>query len=380
MAAIGLDCIVKSFGRTQVLRGVSLQVDDGDFVALIGPSGCGKSTLLRILAGLESVDSGKVAIAGQDVTRLRASDRDLAMVFQSYALYPHLTVAENIAVPMRMRDLSVLQRLPVAGRFLPGARHVNNSIADRVLEAARSLEIEHLLDRKPGQLSGGQRQRVALGRALVRKPVAFLLDEPLSNLDAKLRVHTRAEIAQLHRQLKATFVYVTHDQVEAMTMADRIAVMLDGRILQVDTPDAVYRDPAHIFVATFIGTPRIATFPVKSGPDGRVSVGQLQLGSVSTPSSLTIAVRPEHLRIAQCAEGLVGHVTHVENLGHQSFVHIAITVASEPVVLRRDADDAALAPGQAVTITFDPARAHLFDATGMRTQLKVAAKSARVAA
>ena len=236
MAGLSITSVTKRFGETEVLKGVTLDVADSEFVSLVGPSGCGKSTLLRIIAGLEDPTHGKIFIGGEDVTGVRAADRNLSMVFQSYALYPHLTVAENIAVPLRMRSLSASQRLPVIGPFLPGAKDRSAQIASAVNDAAEMLEIGALLDRKPGQLSGGQRQRVALGRALVRNPAAFLLDEPLSNLDAKLRVQTRAEIAQLHRRLNATFVYVTHDQVEAMTMSDRIAVMMDGEILQCDAP------------------------------------------------------------------------------------------------------------------------------------------------
>ena len=251
MGAIYLENIFKSFGQTSVLHNVSLEINDGEFTALVGPSGCGKSTLLRLLAGLEDLDKGTVSIDGRDVSGVRASDRNLSMVFQSYALYPHLTVRENIAVPLRMRQLSPSQRMPIIGSMITPAA-TKKEIADKIHTSADMLDIGRLLDRKPGQLSGGQRQRVALGRALVRNPAAFLLDEPLSNLDAKLRVQTRAEIAQLHRQLKATFVYVTHDQIEAMTMADRIAVMMDGEILQYDTPENVYNRPASIHVLSLI--------------------------------------------------------------------------------------------------------------------------------
>lgn len=212
MAGLSIENITKRFGETEVLKGVSLDIADGEFVSLVGPSGCGKSTLLRIIAGLEEQCSGDIWIGGNSVAGQRAADRNLSMVFQSYALYPHLTVGENIAVPLRMRRLNGLQRLPLVGNFMPGARSVTDGIVRDTTHAAEMLEIGHLVNRKPGQLSGGQRQRVALGRALVREPAAFLLDEPLSNLDAKLRVQTRAEIAQLHRRLAATFIYVTHDQ------------------------------------------------------------------------------------------------------------------------------------------------------------------------
>ena len=363
MAEVALRGIVKAFGATPVLRDVDLAVRDGEFVAVVGPSGCGKSTLLRILAGLETADAGRIVIAGRDVTGESASRRDLAMVFQSYALYPHLSVADNIAVPLSMRELSAWQRLPVVGRAFGGPR---SRIARRVEETAERLEIEHLLARKPGQLSGGQRQRVALARAIVREPAAFLLDEPLSNLDAKLRVHTRAEIAQLHRRLGATFVYVTHDQIEAMTMADRIAVMKDGRVLQYDRPAAIYDRPLHLDVATFIGTPRIATFEAAA------------IASSSVPhDAVTIACRPEHVGLAEPGtEGDVpATVSHVEHLGHESFVHVEAEGATAPVVVRRPAGERPRAVGTRVALRLDPARFHAFDRDGRRIERSASHRS-----
>ena len=230
MAGVTIQAIDKSYGALAVLNGVDLEIADGEFVVLVGPSGCGKSTLLRIIAGLEQQSGGSILIDGKAVDKLHPSHRDIAMVFQSYALYPHLTVAENITVPLRMRRLSFAQRLPLLGRWIPGASEINAGISRDVNEAMETLAIAHLADRKPGQLSGGQRQRVAVGRAMVRQPQAFLMDEPLSNLDAELRVHMRAEITELHSRLATTFIYVTHDQAEAMTMADRIAVMICGRL------------------------------------------------------------------------------------------------------------------------------------------------------
>ncbi len=269
MATLALRGLSKSFGATQILKQVDLSVADGEFLSLVGPSGCGKSTLLRIVAGLESADKGSVEIGGAPAGHLRAADRDLAMVFQSYALYPHLTVAGNIAVPLRMRRLTAAQRLPLLGPVLPGARSRGREIEARVRAVADMLDIAHLLDRRPGQLSGGQRQRVALGRAMVREPAAFLLDEPLSNLDAKMRLQTRTEIAALNRRLGTTFLYVTHDQVEAMTMSDRIAVMMDGEILQLGTPEELYDRPADIRVARFIGSPPPSTScPPRPTPRG----------------------------------------------------------------------------------------------------------------
>ena len=355
MATVTLRGIRKNFKETEVLRGIDLAIADGEFVSLVGPSGCGKSTLLRIIAGLESASGGSIEIGGAPVDRLRAADRNLSMVFQSYALYPHLTVAENIAVPLRMRQLNTAQRLPLIGRA--------------VLEAAKTLEIDQLLDRKPGQLSGGQRQRVALGRALVRAPAAFLLDEPLSNLDAKLRVHTRTEIAELHRRLAATFIYVTHDQVEAMTMSSRIAVMMSGEILQCDAPTRIYEDPNDLRVAEFIGSPRINVLPAESDSSGRISVlGKgLPLALHDGRQTLQLALRPEALSLTHHTPLLQGRVVHAENLGHEVFVQISLDGAEQRVVLRTDpAMQAQLHLGAKVGLTFDPNRALIFDAKGQR--------------
>ena len=267
-AQLGLIGIEKSFGPARVLSDITLHAARGEFVALVGPSGCGKSTLLRIAAGLERPDRGQVLIAGRDVTVTRAAERDIAMVFQSYALYPHFTARQNMALPLAMRRLGFAARLPLIGRLLPGSRAIRAGIQAEVAQAAETLRITALLDRKPGQMSGGQRQRVALGRALVRHPQAFLMDEPLSNLDASLRVHMRAEIVELHRRTGATTLYVTHDQEEALSMADLVAVMLGGRLLQVAGPADIYRDPAHVDVACFIGSPRINLLPVRVAGGG----------------------------------------------------------------------------------------------------------------
>ena len=261
MAKIELNGVRKTFDQTAILKGIDLTIEDGEFIALIGPSGCGKSTLLRIIAGLEPQSSGEVRIDGVQVDGVRPSARNLAMVFQSYALYPHLSVFDNIAVPLRMRRHSALARMPLIGRLHPERGRTERGIREDVERVAAQLELAALLKRKPGQLSGGQRQRVAVGRAIVRQPVGFLFDEPLSNLDAKLRVHMRAELAQLHRQLKTTFVYVTHDQAEAMTMSSRIAVMIEGNIVQIGTPAEVYENPRDIRVAEFVGSPKINAMP-----------------------------------------------------------------------------------------------------------------------
>ena len=274
MAAIEIRALRKAFDGAEVLKGVDLTIEDGEFISLVGPSGCGKSTLLRVIAGLEPQSSGEIWIDGASADGVRPSARNLAMVFQSYALYPHLSVFDNIAVPLRMKRLSALQRAPLVGRLMPARRRVERVIREDVERVAEQLEISPLLQRKPGQLSGGQRQRVAVGRAIVRQPRAFLFDEPLSNLDAKLRVHMRAEIAQLHRQLKTTFIYVTHDQAEAMTMSGRIAVMIGGELIQVGAPAAIYDDPRDIRVAEFIGTPKINAFSGRIRSDGRLEVAR----------------------------------------------------------------------------------------------------------
>ena len=369
MAGLSITSVTKRFGDTEVLKGVTLDVGDAEFVSLVGPSGCGKSTLLRIIAGLEDVTSGDVSIGGQSVTGTRAADRDLSMVFQSYALYPHLTVGENIAVPLRMRSLSPLQRLPLIGGFMPGSREKCIEINSAVREAADMLEIGALLDRKPGQLSGGQRQRVALGRALVRDPAAFLLDEPLSNLDAKLRVQTRAEIAQLHRRLNTTFIYVTHDQVEAMTMSDRIAVMMDGEILQCAAPDIIYEDPNDIRVAEFIGSPKINILP------SEIQAGTLSLFGkpIAKPSLQTqpglfqLGLRPEALRLTAKDPILSGRVAHVENLGSELFAQIALEGEPIRVTLRASPSDRHHLKLQAqVGLTFTLEDALIFDANGKR--------------
>lgn len=381
--------IEKSFGSMQVLDGVSLDAAPGEFIALVGPSGCGKSTLLRIAAGLERPDAGAVEIAGVDVTGRRAADRDIAMVFQSYALYPHLTAAQNMALPLAMRRLSVAQRLPFIGGFLPRAREIRRQIMEDVAQAAAMLKIDALLDRKPGQMSGGQRQRVALGRALVRHPQAFLMDEPLSNLDASLRVHTRTEIVDLHRRAGVTTLYVTHDQEEALCMADRIAVMIGGRLLQVAAPASIYRDPRHIDVATFIGSPRINLLPARlsaggvAGWDGHALLEGVQ---GSEGAELRLGVRPEDVRlIGQPAPGAIPvSVARVEFLGAETLVHLTLahlTVAglSEPLVARMSADQALkLRQGDRLFMTADPAQILVFDRTGARLPVARALQPSRV--
>ncbi|MEO1307807.1 MAG: ABC transporter ATP-binding protein [Pseudomonadota bacterium] len=381
MSGLNLREVKKDFGGTPVLKGISLDIADGEFVSLVGPSGCGKSTLLRIIAGLEEQSSGHILIGDQDVSGVRAADRNLSMVFQSYALYPHLSVGENIAVPLKMRQMSAWQRLPLIGGLMPGARDKKAQIGQAVMSAAETLEIAALLDRKPGQLSGGQRQRVALGRALVREPAAFLLDEPLSNLDAKLRVQTRSEIAQLHRRLGATFIYVTHDQVEAMTMSDRIAVMMSGEILQCAPPHIVYDDPDDIRVAEFIGSPKINILPVESRGGAAILMDQrLPMAlPLQDQSDLRMGLRPEALHLSSHPV-LSGTVVHMENLGSEIFAQLQVPGLYDPVVFRADPSERArLAMGAEVGLGFEPTAALLFGADGRRLRIQQPASQPEVA-
>ncbi|UYO53953.1 ABC transporter ATP-binding protein [Rhodopseudomonas palustris] len=373
MAKIELSAIRKSFGDTEVLKGVDLSIHDGEFVSLVGPSGCGKSTLLRVIAGLEPQSSGEVKIGGVAVDHVRPSARNLAMVFQSYALYPHLSVFDNIAVPLRMKRLSALERAPLLGRLLPNRYRVERGIRADVERVASQLEISPLLTRKPGQLSGGQRQRVAVGRALVREPVGFLFDEPLSNLDAKLRVHMRAEIAQLHRRLKATFVYVTHDQAEAMTMSGRIAVMIGGELVQVGTPSDVYDNPRDIRVAEFIGSPKINVLPGAVQTDGRILMLDRVLAARAAASAgpCRVAIRPERLSLG--GGDLSGVVVHIENMGAEAFVHLGCDGLTDPVVIRLDDPLRLPAIGSTQRFGFAPEAIRLFDAAGKRVAIRTEA-------
>lgn len=338
--ALHLQAIEKSFGDNRILAGIDLQVRAGEFIALVGPSGCGKSTLLRIAAGLERPDSGRVLLNGRDLTAARAADRDMAMVFQSYALYPHLSARQNMALPLIMRRLSALERLPWVGPFIGGTRAKLAAIRQEIEQSAHTLKITPLLDRKPAQMSGGQRQRVALGRALVRHPKAFLMDEPLSNLDASLRLHMRAEIAELHYRAGVVTVYVTHDQEEALSIADRVAVMMGGRILQLDTPQAIYRDPQHIDVACFIGSPRINIIPVVVGSNRRAFWGDVELArgcEFPAEGALRLAIRPEALKLhADPQPGAFAvHLHRVEFLGVEALCHLVLPGSDVGLVARQ---------------------------------------------
>ncbi|MDR6433924.1 ABC transporter ATP-binding protein [Brucella pseudogrignonensis] len=368
--SIELTNIGKSFGGNDVLKGIDLSIRPGEFISLVGMSGCGKSTLLRIIAGLEASDSGTVSIGDQDVTDIDPSDRNLAMVFQSYALYPHMNVRQNIATPLRMRKLNLSARLPLLGRLFSSTKTLAE-IDDEVVQAADTLQIGHLLDRKPAQLSGGQRQRVALARALVRSPAAFLMDEPLSNLDAKLRAHMREELARLHRRLGATFVYVTHDQIEAMTMSDRIALMSEGRIEQLGTPDELYSRPATLTVARFIGTPSINLLPVEIDAQGNVTfVGDalgIEVASAQAGPAM-LGLRAEDLYVAK--NGMTAHVVRSETHGADRFVtcRLANDNNIELTVRQRAGETLGADADGLLHIGFAPDRIHLFGENGLRIE------------
>ena len=363
MTHIQIQQLSKRFGGHQALDQINLTIEPGEFIALVGPSGCGKSTLLRALAGLEQVDRGSIAFNGQPVTHLPPQRRQLAMVFQSYALYPHMTVHDNIAFGLRER----------------GQRE--SEVRERVAKVVATLHLDGLLERYPRQLSGGQRQRVAMGRAMVREPVAFLFDEPLSNLDAQLRVQMRAEIRDLQQQLGVTTVYVTHDQEEAMTMADRIVVMRAGCIEQIDTPLALYDRPANAFVAQFIGSPPMNLLPLEWHGDASSVVGQtVHLGAqAQVAQAQKLGVRPEHLRLitpeeaeARRAPLLNVCVRAVDHLGSHTELHVHLEGAADaggiepPALLACIYGRHFAKPGERLSLSWSPQQAHLFNAQGIR--------------
>jgi len=336
LARITIDALRKSHGETEVLRGISLEVGDGELLVLVGPSGCGKSTLLRCIAGLDEPTSGRILLDGVDVTEAEPRARDLAMVFQSYALYPHLSVRDNLAFGLRMRKVAPAQ------------------IAEQVRVAAEMLGIEPLLDRLPRQLSGGQRQRVAMGRAVVRRPKAFLFDEPLSNLDASLRGQVRLEIARLRDRLQATMVYVTHDQVEAMTLADRIVILDKGVVQQLGTPRELYHHPANLFVARFLGTPEMSIVPAARALE-------LALVRELLPGADQAGVRAEDLVVG--GEGAIAKVEAVEELGWEALVHLTI---GELRVCARVASAKAPKKGDEVRVSVVTGQLHCFGSDGRR--------------
>lgn len=375
MSVLSLSNITKSFGSNDILKGVSLEAEPGEFIALVGPSGCGKSTLLRIVAGLDHADQGEISLGGKTLSNLTAADRNIAMVFQSYALYPHLTAGQNIAVPLAMRRLTATQRLPIIGNLLPGQKAIRQGILKEVEAMAASLKIGHLLDRKPGQMSGGQRQRVALARAMVRHPALFLMDEPLSNLDANLRVHARGEIVELHRKSGVPALYVTHDQSEALSMASRVAVMIGGRLLQLATPQTIYEDPSHIEVARFIGQPRINLLPTKATANGMVQFGGITIAasSLSHGDDITVGIRPEFVRLAsQSRDTMAATVERLEFLGSEVILFARLDGMGETVVVKLTPSDAAnLGPGKPVHLAIQPDKALLFGADGERITTQV---------
>jgi multiple sugar transport system ATP-binding protein len=378
MASVELKAVGKSFGDVHVLSGIDLDIADGEFLTLVGASGCGKSTLLRIIAGLEVQSTGNVLIGGAPVDHLRPHERRVAMVFQSYALYPHMKVFGNIALPLVMSRLNVFERLPLIRMLSPRRHRVMPEIAREVRAVAEQLQIEALLERRPSQLSGGQRQRVALGRAMVRSPAAFLMDEPLSNLDAKLRVHMRSELADLHARLGATFIYVTHDQVEAMTMSSRVAMMDNGVILQLGRPGELYSRPATVKVAQFIGTPTINLLPARVGAGHVVELFGTALPvrvKHAVGSALTLGLRPEAVTAAPVAlaardhqHALVGRLHRSENLGAEHILHVDLAEpASGTLTCKVASEPEAFVDGnRRLALMFSPAACHIFDSDGRR--------------
>ena len=360
MARISIENIQKNYGEVEALKPFTLEIADGEFVVLVGPSGCGKSTMLKILAGLEPASGGRVILGDRDVTDVAPGDRDVAMVFQNYALYPHLSVRQNIGFGLRMRRMS------------------SSEIDRRVVEASRILGVEHLLNRKPRALSGGQRQRVALGRAIVREPQAFLMDEPLSNLDAKLRVHMRAEISALHNRIRVTTVYVTHDQTEAMTMADRVVLMREGEIQQIADPDTLFQRPRNLFVATFIGSPGMNLVSTPIVDDGGIPAIELfgahvRLGErdLKQAGAVVAGIRPEHIHIGPGPVSFTVRPNLVESLGSEKYIYFLDD--GHQVYRSGDEEDSsrgliARVPNQGeirqdaeLMLSFDPEDLYLFD-------------------
>ena len=337
MASVELSGIHKRYGKVHALKGVSLKVADGDFVVFVGPSGCGKTTLLRAIAGLEDIERGRIVIGGRDVTDVEPSERDLAMVFQSYALYPHMDVRKNMEFGIKVAKIDPKER------------------SERIARAAEILQLSEHLERKPAQLSGGQRQRVAIGRAIVKNPQLFLFDEPLSNLDAKLRVRMRVELETLQKKLGTTMIYVTHDQTEAMTMADQIVILQDGVIEQTGSPLEVYHDPKSEFVAGFIGSPAM----------NLCDAAKLPSTLALAPACARAGVRPEHMELAAPGAGLLdATVTVREDLGSDSFIYLSMAGGLEMVV--KQEGDSSIAEGDRVGVSWQPGKLYQFDAKGSR--------------
>ena len=349
MASVILSEVRKAYSGFEVIHGIDLEVQSGEFLVLVGPSGCGKSTLLRMIAGLEEITDGTIAIGDRIVNDLPASQRNLSMVFQSYALYPHMSVRKNLAFG------------------LGNLRMPRDEIVRRVADAARILQIEELMERKPRQLSGGQKQRVAIGRAIVREPQLFLFDEPLSNLDAELRVQMRVELAGLYNRLGTTMIYVTHDQTEAMTMATRIAVLNKGNLEQVGTPYDLYNTPRNLFVASFIGSPKMNILKGISTGQAVELAGLGRLPIHVAAGDVTVGVRPEHLTIGEAGDlSVEGTITLVEYLGSEVFIYVALPDGQ--ALLAQAPGNARHQRGEAVRLSFNARDTHLFDAAGLRLE------------
>lgn len=359
MSGLSLRGVDKSYGEVEVIKNLNLEVHSGEFLVLVGPSGCGKSTLLRMIAGLEEITDGTISIGDRVVNDVPAAQRQLSMVFQSYALYPHMSVAKNLAFGLNNLKMP------------------KDEIARRIENAAKILQIGELMERKPRQLSGGQKQRVAIGRAIVREPQLFLFDEPLSNLDAELRVQMRVELAGLYNRLGTTMIYVTHDQVEAMTMATRIVVLRGGNIEQVGTPHELYTKPQNLFVAGFIGSPKINMMEAQTKHSAKAvdveleDFGKFTAGGLeTTDDKMTVCIRPESFKIGKGKAGSLstkGKIQLVEYLGSEIYVHAALS--SDKTLLIQASGTTKYAVGDDISISFDPADAHYFDASGLRVEL-----------
>jgi len=373
---LNVEAVYKSFGSVEVLKDISLSVCNGEFVSLLGPSGCGKTTLLRIIAGLETASKGRICIDGQDVTAHDPATRNIAMVFQSYALYPHKSVKENIAFPLRVRA-PWSSRIPVLGRFNNAGKTLRATLNNKIPQVAEMLNLSGLLERKPSQLSGGQKQRVALARALVRDPSLFLMDEPLSNLDAKLRAETRREITELHRKSNSTIIYVTHDQTEAMTMAQRIVLLNEGVIQQIGKPLELYDAPANIFTASFIGSPKINILPC-SNHQGEIQIGRYTMRSAKARSAavaLHAGVNKMGLRaeaLLPCrpghADAIPGCIQRLEHMGNETIVFFSTEMGQEMAMRLNRCDVNGFNAGDTLAVRPDWSRALFFDAHGRRME------------
>ena len=371
--SLELSGLSKRFGQTQVLSDIDLRVEPGEFLSLVGPSGCGKSTLLRLIAGLERQDAGSIRIGDTFVDELSPRARNIAMVFQNYALYPHMTAAENIALPLKVDQLSLVERFPLVRWLSPRRPRIERAIATQVSAVAEALQIQPLLARKPAHLSGGQRQRVAVARAMVRQPSLFLMDEPLSNLDAQLRVHLRDELTDLHRRLGATFIYVTHDQIEAMTMSTRVAMLDGGQLAQVGSPAELYARPASLTVARFIGSPAINILSARTDAKGVVSIAGMPCGLVVPghgSSDVSVGIRPEHINLHPSGETGLPHGTirRREHHGADVLLHLDLAHGGQPrLIVRVPQEKAERFPtGLMCGVTFVPESAHVFDVQGVR--------------